>query len=97
MLGIGANASMNEAPLGIVWPEPKERFARLKEATELIKQLWASDRVDSVGTYYSVLRAIDRRACCCFESKDHLIPYLCHRTMLPSVTRGRHTVFPRRT
>jgi coenzyme F420-dependent glucose-6-phosphate dehydrogenase len=57
VLGIGSGESMNEAPLGIEWPEAKERFARLKEAIELIKLLWAEDRVDFDGTYYHVDKA----------------------------------------
>ncbi len=57
VLGIGSGESMNESPLGIEWPEPKERFARLKEAIELIKLLWSEDRVDFEGTYYSTDKA----------------------------------------
>jgi coenzyme F420-dependent glucose-6-phosphate dehydrogenase len=57
ILGIGSGESMNEAPLGIEWPEAKERFARLKEAIELIRQLWSTDRVDFAGDYYSTRRA----------------------------------------
>jgi coenzyme F420-dependent glucose-6-phosphate dehydrogenase len=57
ILGIGSGESMNEAPLGIEWPEAKERFARLKEAIELIRQLWSTDRVDFAGDYYSTHRA----------------------------------------
>jgi coenzyme F420-dependent glucose-6-phosphate dehydrogenase len=57
VLGIGSGESMNEAPLGIEWPEAKERFARLKESIELIKQLWAEDRVDFDGTYYKTRQA----------------------------------------
>ncbi len=57
VLGIGSGESMNEAPLGIEWPEPKERFARLKESIELIKLLWSEDRVDFNGTYYQTHRA----------------------------------------
>jgi len=52
LLGIGTGESMNEVPLGIEWPEMKERFARLKEATELIKTLWREDRVTFEGEYY---------------------------------------------
>ncbi len=52
VLGIGSGESMNEAPLGIQWPEPKERFARLREAIDLIELLWAKERVDFEGTYY---------------------------------------------
>ena len=57
VLGIGSGESMNEAPLGIEWPEPKERFGRLKEAIELIKLLWSDDRVDFDGQYYRVDKA----------------------------------------
>lgn len=57
VLGIGSGESMNESPLGIAWPEPKERFARLKESISLIKRLWAEDRVDFDGTYYQTHRA----------------------------------------
>ncbi|MDP9796924.1 coenzyme F420-dependent glucose-6-phosphate dehydrogenase [Catenuloplanes nepalensis] len=57
ILGVGSGESLNEVPLGTVWPEPKERFARLKEAVTLIKQLWAEDRVDFEGTYYRTEKA----------------------------------------
>ena len=35
-----------------MWPEPKERFGRLKEAVELIRALWTGDRVSFEGSYY---------------------------------------------
>jgi coenzyme F420-dependent glucose-6-phosphate dehydrogenase len=57
VLGIGSGESMNEAPLGIEWPEPKQRFARLKEAIELIKLLWSEDRVSFEGEYYRTDKA----------------------------------------
>lgn len=57
VLGIGTGESMNESPLGIVWPEPKERFARLKESIDLIKRLWTEDRVDFDGAFYHTERA----------------------------------------
>jgi coenzyme F420-dependent glucose-6-phosphate dehydrogenase len=52
VLGVGSGESMNEVPLGMEWPAPKERFARLKEAITLIKTLWSQERVDFAGTYY---------------------------------------------
>lgn len=53
MLGVGTGESMNEVPpLGIEWPDQKERFARLKEAVELIGRLWREDFVTHEGTYY---------------------------------------------
>jgi coenzyme F420-dependent glucose-6-phosphate dehydrogenase len=57
VLGIGSGESMNESPLGVAWPEPKERFARLKEAISLIEALWADERVVFDGTYYRTERA----------------------------------------
>jgi coenzyme F420-dependent glucose-6-phosphate dehydrogenase len=56
VLGVGSGESINEAPLGVAWPEPKERFGRLKEAVELIKLLWSQDRVDFDGTYFRYSR-----------------------------------------
>jgi len=57
VLGVGSGESMNEAPLGIAWPDGKERFARLKEAVELIRTLWAGERVDYTGNYYRTEKA----------------------------------------
>jgi coenzyme F420-dependent glucose-6-phosphate dehydrogenase len=56
-LGVGTGESMNEAPLGLTWPDTKERFARLKEAVELIRTLWTTDRVTYDGTYYRTRNA----------------------------------------
>ena len=52
VLGVGSGESLNEVPLGIPWPDGKERFARLKEAVTLIQRLWTEDRVTFEGTYY---------------------------------------------
>ena len=57
VLGVGSGESLNEVPLGLTWPDGKERFARLKEAVTLIQQLWTEDRVDFEGTYYRTERA----------------------------------------
>jgi len=51
-LGIGTGEAMNEVPLGIEWPEFKERFARLREAVDLIRRLWRGELVDFDGDYY---------------------------------------------
>ena len=56
-LGVGTGESMNEAPLGIEWPDAKERFARLREAVELIKTLLTSERVTFDGRYYRTRNA----------------------------------------
>jgi coenzyme F420-dependent glucose-6-phosphate dehydrogenase len=58
ILGVGTGESLNEVPaLGIEWPEPKERTARLKEAVALIRQLWREDRVSFQGRYYRTRNA----------------------------------------
>jgi coenzyme F420-dependent glucose-6-phosphate dehydrogenase len=57
VLGVGSGESLNEVPLGIAWPDGKERFARLKEAVTLIQQLWREDRVTYEGTYYRTDKA----------------------------------------
>ena len=57
VLGMGTGESMNEVPLGIEWPDGKERFARFREAVRLIKQLWSEDRVSFEGEYYKTDRA----------------------------------------
>jgi coenzyme F420-dependent glucose-6-phosphate dehydrogenase len=53
MLGIGTGESLNEVPpLGIEWPDFKERWARLREAITLMRRLWSEERVTYTGTYY---------------------------------------------
>ncbi len=43
---------MNEVPVGISWPDQKERFARLKEAVGLIETLWREEFVDFDGQFF---------------------------------------------
>jgi coenzyme F420-dependent glucose-6-phosphate dehydrogenase len=57
VLGMGTGESMNEVPLGIEWPEGKERFARFREAVALIKRLWSEERVSFEGEYYRTDKA----------------------------------------
>ena len=53
ILGVGTGESLNEVPAtGMEWPEPRERFARLREAVGLIRQLWSEERVSFEGEYY---------------------------------------------
>ena len=53
ILGIGTGESLNEVPSsGMAWPEPKERFARLREAVALMRRLWTEERVSFEGSYY---------------------------------------------
>ena len=57
ILGVGSGESLNEAALGIPWPAGKERLARLREAVDLIRQLWAGERVSFEGEYYTLDKA----------------------------------------
>ena len=57
VLGMGTGESMNEVPLGIEWPEGKERFARFREAVKLIRELWTGERVTFEGEYYQTDKA----------------------------------------
>lgn len=58
LLGLGTGESLNEAPpLGIEWPEFRERYARLREAIQLIRRLWTEERVSFDGTYYRTQNA----------------------------------------
>ena len=57
VLGVGSGESLNEVPIGLTWPDGKERLARLREAVTLIQELWRSDRVTFDGTYYRTDKA----------------------------------------
>jgi len=58
MLGIGTGESLNEvAPMGIEWPDFKERWARLRDAVTLMRKLWTEERVTYSGTYYKTQNA----------------------------------------
>jgi coenzyme F420-dependent glucose-6-phosphate dehydrogenase len=53
ILGVGTGESLNEVPAtAIKWPEFKERFARFREALNLIRRLWREERVSFEGEYY---------------------------------------------
>jgi coenzyme F420-dependent glucose-6-phosphate dehydrogenase len=52
-LGVGTGEALNEvAVLDIKWPGFKERFGRLRESIELMRQLWTEDHVSYQGEYY---------------------------------------------
>lgn len=55
-LGVGTGEALNEIATGFTgpWPEFKERFARLREAVRLMRELWRGDRVDFDGDYYTL-------------------------------------------
>jgi coenzyme F420-dependent glucose-6-phosphate dehydrogenase len=58
ILGVGSGESLNEvAVTAAEWPTTKERLARLREAVDLIRQLWTHDLVNFHGEYYRTLNA----------------------------------------
>ncbi|TMD14352.1 MAG: glucose-6-phosphate dehydrogenase (coenzyme-F420) [Chloroflexi bacterium] len=57
ILGVGTGEHLNEGALGIVWPDNRERFARLREAVRLIRQLWSEQSVTFDGEYYHTRNA----------------------------------------
>jgi coenzyme F420-dependent glucose-6-phosphate dehydrogenase len=58
ILGVGTGESLNEVPsIGIEWPEFKERYARFREANQLMRKLWAEERVSFEGQFYKTANA----------------------------------------
>ena len=59
ILGVGTGEALNEIATGFrgEWPEFKERLGRLREAVDLMRQLWVGDRVDFDGEYYRTVGA----------------------------------------
>jgi coenzyme F420-dependent glucose-6-phosphate dehydrogenase len=58
LLGIGTGEALNEVAVArLEWPDFKERFARLREAVELMRALWTGERVTFDGTYYQTTDA----------------------------------------
>jgi coenzyme F420-dependent glucose-6-phosphate dehydrogenase len=53
MLGIGTGEALNEVAVsGLEWPDFKERFARMREAVDLMRHLWTGERVTFDGDFY---------------------------------------------
>jgi coenzyme F420-dependent glucose-6-phosphate dehydrogenase len=58
LLGVGTGEALNEiAVSGREWPEFKERFARLREAVALMRELWTGKTVSFDGEYYQTVDA----------------------------------------
>lgn len=69
-LGVGSGEALNEIATGwrADWPEFKERFARLRESVDLMRQLWTGDRVSFEGEYYATVDAS------IYDRPEHPIP-----------------------
>lgn len=50
-LGLGSGESLNESPLGMDWPEPREQLERLEEALGIILRLLEGERISARGRY----------------------------------------------
>jgi coenzyme F420-dependent glucose-6-phosphate dehydrogenase len=58
LLGVGTGEALNEVAVArLEWPDFKERYARLREAIRLIRELWAGERVSFEGEYYQTTDA----------------------------------------
>jgi coenzyme F420-dependent glucose-6-phosphate dehydrogenase len=57
ILGIGSGEHLNEGALGIQWPDMRERFARLREAVDLIRRLCTEDVVTFDGDFFHTRKA----------------------------------------
>jgi coenzyme F420-dependent glucose-6-phosphate dehydrogenase len=58
VLGLGTGEALNEtAVTGAEWPDFKGRFARLREAVRLMRQLWTEDSVTFDGEFYKTVEA----------------------------------------
>jgi G6PDH family F420-dependent oxidoreductase len=62
-LGLGSGEALNEEAATGQWPVWRERWDRLIEAVDIIRELWTGNRVDHKGIYYTVNgRLYDRPA-----------------------------------
>lgn len=58
MLGLGTGEALNETVVtGADWPDFKGRFARMREAVDLIRRLWSDDEVTFDGEFYRTVSA----------------------------------------
>jgi coenzyme F420-dependent glucose-6-phosphate dehydrogenase len=51
-LGVGSGESLNESPLGLDWPAPKDQLARFDAGLEAIRRLWAGETVTMDGGWF---------------------------------------------
>ena len=56
-LGVGSGESLNEVPLGLSWPEPKEMLDRFDRGLEAIRRLWDGETVTMDGGWFRLREA----------------------------------------
>ncbi|MGQ0849667.1 MAG: TIGR03557 family F420-dependent LLM class oxidoreductase [Actinomycetota bacterium] len=57
VLGVGTGENINEGPLGYEFPGYAERIRRMGEALEIIRRLFAGEKLDFDGKYYTCRKA----------------------------------------
>ncbi len=56
-LGVGSGESVNEVPLGLDWPKPKEQLERFDQGLEAITRLWAGETVTMDAGWFALKEA----------------------------------------
>ncbi len=56
-LGVGSGEALNEHVLGDRWPSTDERLDRLREAIEIMRELWTGEQISHEGEHFVVDRA----------------------------------------
>ena len=56
-LGVGSGEAINEVPLGLDWPAPKEMLTRFERGLEAIDRLWNGETVTMDGGWFELEEA----------------------------------------
>lgn len=56
-LGLGSGEALNEKIMGRAWPEASIRLAMLKEAVQIIRELWKGESTSHYGKFYQLENA----------------------------------------
>jgi coenzyme F420-dependent glucose-6-phosphate dehydrogenase len=51
-IGLGSGEALNEVPVGMDWPPPREKVERLAEALEIMHRLYDGERLEQDGRYF---------------------------------------------
>jgi coenzyme F420-dependent glucose-6-phosphate dehydrogenase len=56
-LGVGSGEAVNEVPLGLDWPSPRDQHARFESGLEAITRLWDGETVTMDGGWFQLKNA----------------------------------------
>jgi coenzyme F420-dependent glucose-6-phosphate dehydrogenase len=56
-LGVGSGEALNETPLGLDWPDPREMLDRFDRGLEAIRRLWDGEQVTMDGGWFRLKAA----------------------------------------